>query len=98
METSVSLLERLAGAPSDDDWQRLDDLYRPLLRAWLVRAGVVASDVEDLVQDVLHLPQDRRVRAARQGGVPGLAAADRGKPDARLLPQAEEPADRHRRQ
>jgi DNA-directed RNA polymerase specialized sigma24 family protein len=53
METSVSLLERLAGAPTDDDWRRLDDLYRPLLRAWVARAGVLASDVDDLVQDVL---------------------------------------------
>jgi RNA polymerase sigma-70 factor (ECF subfamily) len=53
METSVSLLERLAGAPTDDDWRRLDDLYRPLLRAWAARAGVPASDVDDLVQDVL---------------------------------------------
>jgi RNA polymerase sigma-70 factor (ECF subfamily) len=53
METSVSLLERLAGAPTDGDWRRLDDLYRPLLRAWMARAGVAASDVDDLVQDVL---------------------------------------------
>jgi RNA polymerase sigma-70 factor (ECF subfamily) len=53
METSVSLLERLAGAPTDDDWRRLDELYRPLLRAWMARAGVPASDVDDLVQDVL---------------------------------------------
>jgi RNA polymerase sigma-70 factor (ECF subfamily) len=53
MDTSVSLLERLTGAPTDDDWRRLDELYRPLLRAWMARAGVVASDAEDLVQDVL---------------------------------------------
>jgi RNA polymerase sigma-70 factor (ECF subfamily) len=53
MDTSVSLLERLAGAPTDDDWRRLDELYRPLLRAWMARAGVAASDVDDLVQDVL---------------------------------------------
>src|SRR5215471_15126879 len=53
METSVSMLERLAGAPTDDDWRRLDDLYRPLLRAWMARAGVPASDVDDLAQDVL---------------------------------------------
>jgi RNA polymerase sigma-70 factor (ECF subfamily) len=53
METSVSLLERLAGKPTDDDWRRLHDLYQPLLRAWVARAGVVASDVDDLVQDVL---------------------------------------------
>jgi RNA polymerase sigma-70 factor (ECF subfamily) len=55
METSVSLLERLAGTPSDDDWGRLDALYRPLLRGWMARAGVPASDVEDLVQDVLFV-------------------------------------------
>jgi RNA polymerase sigma-70 factor (ECF subfamily) len=53
METSVSLLGRLAGTPSDDDWRRLDDLYQPLLRAWMARAGVPASDVDDLVQEVL---------------------------------------------
>src|SRR6516162_7302567 len=53
METSASLLERLAGVPTDADWRRLDDLYRPLLRAWMARAGVPASDVDDLVQDVL---------------------------------------------
>jgi RNA polymerase sigma-70 factor (ECF subfamily) len=52
-ETSVSLLERLAGTPTDDDWRRLDELYRPLLRDWVARAGVAASDVDDLVQDVL---------------------------------------------
>jgi RNA polymerase sigma-70 factor (ECF subfamily) len=53
MDTSVSLLERLAGAPTDGDWRRLDDLYQPLLRAWMARAGVPASDIDDLVQDVL---------------------------------------------
>ena len=53
METSASLLGRLAGAPSEDDWQRLDDAYRPLLRAWMTRAGVAASDIEDQVQEVL---------------------------------------------
>ena len=55
METSASLLGRLAAAPTDDDWRRLDDLYRPLLRAWMARAGVPASDVEDLVQEVLFI-------------------------------------------
>jgi RNA polymerase sigma-70 factor (ECF subfamily) len=55
METSASLLERLGGTPTDDDWRRLDELYRPLLRAWMARAGVAASDVEDLAQDVLFV-------------------------------------------
>jgi hypothetical protein len=27
METSASLLERLAGVPTDADWRRLDELY-----------------------------------------------------------------------
>jgi RNA polymerase sigma-70 factor (ECF subfamily) len=53
VETSVSLLGRLARTPTDDDWQRLHELYRPLLRAWVARAGVPGSDVDDLVQDVL---------------------------------------------
>src|SRR5271156_45964 len=53
METSVSLLDRLAGAPTDDDWSRLNDLYQPLLRAWMARAGVASSDADDLIQEVL---------------------------------------------
>ena len=53
METSVSLLERLAGSPNDDDWRRLLDLYQPLLRVWMTRAGVAKSDRDDLSQDVL---------------------------------------------
>ena len=55
METSVSLLERLAGQPSENDWRQLLDLYQPLLRAWMARAGVAASDVDDLAQDVLFV-------------------------------------------
>jgi RNA polymerase sigma-70 factor (ECF subfamily) len=53
METSVSLLERLAGRPTDDDWRRLLELYQPLLGAWMARAGVPPADADDLTQDVL---------------------------------------------
>jgi RNA polymerase sigma-70 factor (ECF subfamily) len=53
VETSVSLLGRLAAAPTDEDWGRLDDLYRPLLRAWMARAGVPPADADDLTQEVL---------------------------------------------
>jgi RNA polymerase sigma-70 factor (ECF subfamily) len=53
METSVSLLDRLAAAPTDDDWRRLLDLYQPLLRAWLARAGVPPGEADDLTQEVL---------------------------------------------
>ncbi len=53
METSVSLLDRLAATPTDDDWRRLLELYQPLLRAWMARAGVASSDADDLAQEVL---------------------------------------------
>jgi RNA polymerase sigma-70 factor, ECF subfamily len=53
VETSVSLLDRLAGTPTDDDWRRLLDLYQPLLHAWMARAGVPSSDADDLSQEVL---------------------------------------------
>jgi RNA polymerase sigma-70 factor, ECF subfamily len=53
METSASLLDRLATAPVDADWHRLFDLYAPLLGTWLLRAGVPEHDRDDLSQDVL---------------------------------------------
>jgi RNA polymerase sigma-70 factor (ECF subfamily) len=53
METSLSLLARLADAPDDADWRRLLALYQPLLRAWLARAGVADTDADDLGQEVL---------------------------------------------
>jgi RNA polymerase sigma-70 factor (ECF subfamily) len=53
METSLSLLDRLGGTPTDDDWRRLLDLYQPLLRSWMGRAGVDESAIDDLSQDVL---------------------------------------------
>jgi RNA polymerase sigma-70 factor (ECF subfamily) len=52
-ETSLSLLERLRLRPDADSWQRLVDLYTPLLRTWLRRHGLADADVDDLVQDVL---------------------------------------------
>ncbi|MFO0968777.1 MAG: sigma-70 family RNA polymerase sigma factor [Gemmataceae bacterium] len=53
METSVSLLERLTDQPTDPDWQRLFELYQPLLRAWALRAGATDADADDLVQETL---------------------------------------------
>jgi RNA polymerase sigma-70 factor (ECF subfamily) len=51
--TSQSLLDRLKGAtPDAPDWGRLQDVYRPLIRAWLARDPGLQADVEDLVQDV----------------------------------------------
>ena len=52
-ETSLSLLERLRQSPENEGWNRLADLYTPLIRAWLRRYDVQDSDANDLVQEVL---------------------------------------------
>jgi RNA polymerase sigma-70 factor (ECF subfamily) len=62
--TPVSLLERLRLRPDEASWQRLVDLYTPLIRDWLRRHALQSPDVDDLVQDVLgvlvrELPQFR---------------------------------------
>lgn len=54
-QTPPSLLNRLREHPDDADaWRRFDDLYRPLLLAWLRRYAVRPHDAEDLLQEVLH--------------------------------------------
>ena len=52
-ETSLSLLQRLRHSPENEGWNRLADLYTPLIRAWLRRYDVQQSDANDLVQEVL---------------------------------------------
>ena len=52
-ETSASLLQRLRGEPDAVSWQRLVDLYTPLVQGWLRRHFVQLQDAEDLTQDVL---------------------------------------------
>lgn len=51
--TPVSLLERLRTQPDDESWRRLVDLYRSFIERWLRQAGVRASDIDDVSQDVL---------------------------------------------
>lgn len=73
-DTPVSLLERLRLRPDAGSWQRLVDLYTPLIRAWLRRHALQDPDADDLVQEVLgvlvrELPQfrhDRRPGAFRR--------------------------------
>lgn len=66
--TSQSLLERLRSArPDAPDWRRLQELYLPLIRAWLARVPVVGDEVNDLAQEVLlvvirELPTFQRQR------------------------------------
>jgi RNA polymerase sigma-70 factor (ECF subfamily) len=53
VHTSASLLERLRLQPDAGAWQRLTDLYEPLIRGWLRRHHLQRADSDDLVQEVL---------------------------------------------
>src|SRR5262245_39367910 len=55
METSISLLERLREPNNPRDWDRLVELYQPLLLTWAKRAGLQDADAADLVQEVFAL-------------------------------------------
>jgi RNA polymerase sigma factor (sigma-70 family) len=68
--TSATLLERLNDPSDSVAWRRLVDLYAPLIKAWLRRHGVLASDAEDLTQDVLGVVV-REVSRFRHNGRPG---------------------------
>lgn len=50
--TSYSLLGQLQ-ASEEPAWQRFTDLYGPLFRGWLRRAGIRPGDADDLAQDVI---------------------------------------------
>jgi RNA polymerase sigma-70 factor (ECF subfamily) len=52
-ETSLSLLDQLRRAPESAAWDRFVALYGPLLKSWLLRFDVQASDADDLVQEML---------------------------------------------
>ena len=52
-DTPVSLLDRLRKQPTPESWQRLVEIYTPLLQGWLRRQGLQSADTDDLVQEVL---------------------------------------------
>jgi RNA polymerase sigma-70 factor (ECF subfamily) len=52
-QTSASLLGRLQADPHSAAWDRLVELYEPLIRGWLRRHEVLAQDADDLVQEVM---------------------------------------------
>ena len=67
METSASLLEGLRTSPDEAAWRRLDDLYRPIIRRWLLRDPSLGEEAVDVVQDVMgvlvrELPDFQRRR------------------------------------
>jgi RNA polymerase sigma-70 factor (ECF subfamily) len=49
--TPLSLLERVR-AHNPQAWHRLVQLYQPLIQSWCARAGVNATDAEDVAQEV----------------------------------------------
>lgn len=51
--TSASLLQRLQNDPRSPEWDRLVEMYAPLVRGWLKRHQLMTSDSDDLVQEVL---------------------------------------------
>jgi RNA polymerase sigma-70 factor, ECF subfamily len=55
METSASLLERLRVAPDEAAWRRLHDLYRPLIRRWLLRDPTLGEEADDVIQEVMSV-------------------------------------------
>lgn len=73
LETSVSLLDQLRLRPDGASWQRLVELYTPLIRGWLRRYSLAEADVDDLVQEVMatlvrelpHFQRDDRQGAFR---------------------------------
>jgi RNA polymerase sigma-70 factor (ECF subfamily) len=51
--TSISLLDRLRTArPEASDWNRLQEVYLPLIRRWLGRVPGLGAEVDDLAQEV----------------------------------------------
>lgn len=56
--TSLTLLARLRQSPDDDSWQRLAEIYTPLLRVWICKYDVQPNDADDLVQRVLMTVAD----------------------------------------
>jgi len=65
---SASLIERLRGR-DDDAWQRLVDLYAPLVFSWCHRAGIPPQDSADVVQEVFQ---------AVMRGIPGFRYSQPG--------------------
>src|SRR5947199_10644302 len=54
-ETSLTLLDRLQRHPDPGSWQRLVDIYAPLIGRWLARSPLQSADHEDIIQEVLKI-------------------------------------------
>lgn len=69
-ETSLSLLQSLRDSPKTQGWNRLAELYTPLIRTWLRRYDMQDSDAHDLVQEVL-LAVSKDIGTFEHRGQPG---------------------------
>jgi RNA polymerase sigma-70 factor (ECF subfamily) len=55
VDTSLTLLGRLQRNPDPASWQRLVEIYAPLIGRWLARSPLQKADHEDLIQEVLRI-------------------------------------------
>jgi RNA polymerase sigma-70 factor (ECF subfamily) len=62
-----SLLFRPGDAAAPDWWPRFDRLYRPVVRSWVLNAGLQPIDAEDLIQQV-WLDVHRGIASFRREG------------------------------
>lgn len=69
-ETSLTLLNRLRDSSDSESWNRLVQLYAPLIRTWLRKFEVQESDADDLLQEVL-LAVSKDLGAFEHGGHTG---------------------------
>lgn len=54
-ETSLSLLARVRQSDDSQSWNRLVEIYEPLMRRWLLSYEVQDADAADLMQDVFEV-------------------------------------------
>ncbi|WP_182868071.1 RNA polymerase sigma factor [Rhodopirellula sp. JC639] len=52
-ETSLSLLKRIADDGSDEDWQRLIEIYRPFMFQRISTYPLLVNQADDIVQEIL---------------------------------------------
>jgi RNA polymerase sigma-70 factor (ECF subfamily) len=74
LPTSQSLLDRLQNHEDTQAWQRLLAVYEPWLRGWLGRHQLQPADVDDLVQDILAVV-NQKLPAFVHNGQPGAFRA-----------------------
>jgi RNA polymerase sigma-70 factor (ECF subfamily) len=54
-ETRLSLLQRLSNRADTKSWREFNELYEPMLLAYLLKQGVDRNSVQDVVQNVFIL-------------------------------------------